>query len=38
MKQPGIDSMVTILVDINKDAGGNRPRLAEPYGGNVEWF
>jgi len=25
------DSMVTILVDINKDAGGNRPRLAEPF-------
>ena len=30
--------MVTILVDMNRDAGGNRPRLAEPYGGTWNGF
>ena len=29
------DSVITVLEDKNKDAGGNRPRLAEPY--DNEW-
>ncbi len=29
------DSVITVFVDENKDAGGNRPRLAEPY--DIKW-
>jgi len=32
------DLMITILVDPNRDAGGNRPRLAEPYDENRNGF
>lgn len=32
------DLMITILVDLNKDAGGNRPRLAEPFEENWNGF
>jgi len=32
------DLMITILVDPSRDAGGNRPRLAEPYEDNWNGF
>lgn len=32
------DGMISILVDPNRDAGGNRPRLAEPFDDNWNGF
>jgi len=32
------DQLITVLVDSNRDAGGNRPRLAEPFDGTWNGF